>query len=103
MPHSTFLDWDEADQAKAIAYERWLVKDRCPRGHQITEWVDEHGKELRDPPFEAHNWLCPVCQMVGQHEEAEVKERDKDAPPAHGIYTIIKPLDSGPPSGMEDE
>jgi hypothetical protein len=41
--------------------------------------------------------------MVGQHEETEVKERDKDAPPAHGIYTVIKPLDSGPTSGMEGE
>jgi hypothetical protein len=81
-----------------------LVKDRCPRGHQITEWVDENGKELRDPPFEAQNWLCPVCQMVGQHEEAESKERDKEAPQAHGIYTIIKPVDSdGATSGLESE
>lgn len=65
--------------------------------------MDEHGKELRDPPFEAQNWLCPVCQMVGHHEEAGVKERDKDAPPAHGIYTIIKPIDSEAAGSLESE
>ncbi len=70
------------------------MEDRCPRGHRRTEWLDEEGRQKWPPPFEPANWLCPACQLTGEHEDEEKKKRDKNDA-GHGLYVVLKPTTNG--------
>ncbi len=68
--------------------------DHCSHCRQrISDWEDEQGKALKDPPFEVIELQCPACELLAYHEE-EVKEREKgvDAAPRYGIRYGFKRL-----------
>lgn len=88
MPHSQFLGWGDIDQAKAIAYERWL-SDHCHAcGQRRSDWHDENGKELRDPPFEIVSMVCSSCEVLGDWQE----ERQGSKHKRHGVYPAFRRL-----------
>lgn len=96
IPHSKFLGWDDADQAKAIAYERWR-NHHCPHCRQWRPaWEDEDGKVLKDPPFEVVEAVCGSCEAIGYHEEA-VRDQQKgtDAAPRYGVRYGFKRVRQG--------
>lgn len=67
IPHSDFLCWSEDDQDKAIA---WNIEDRtrCKRcGTKPFEWLDENGREIIPPPYEATDRRCMGCATLDQH------------------------------------
>lgn len=85
------MDWHDTDQAKAIAYERWLA-DHCHScGVYRPDWLDEKGKELEDPPFEVIEYLCPGCQELGWHME-EKSAKEIQAQQRRGIHLAFRPV-----------
>ncbi len=90
MPHSRFLGWHDTDQAKAIAYERWLAS-HCPAcGQRQCEWRDENGMELMDPPFELVESVCPSCAWLEEHRN-EAREEKKTRPGLQLGFKRIEP------------
>lgn len=81
IPHSVFLDWLEEDQAKALAFQRF-ESARCPQcGTFPNAWLDDAGRLLPDPPFEAELVACYGCRAV-----AEVQDRaQQEAPDDSGL------------------
>lgn len=66
IPHSTFLDWDDDDRAKAIAYRRW-DSARCGQcGTFPDEWLDERGRVMADPPWEPEVVSCEGCRQIDE-------------------------------------
>ncbi len=79
IPHSRFLGWHDTDQTKAIAYERWLA-DHCRAcGQRQSEWRDEKGKELLDPPFELVESVCPSCAWREEWEDERREKKERRA------------------------
>ena len=83
IPHRVFLGrpcwgevlWTDDDRRKAL---EWAADkaDHCSSCHQRrSDWLDENGKELRDPPFEVVEILCPGCQEIAWHTEGEKERR----------------------------
>jgi hypothetical protein len=69
IPHSTFLQWDEEDQDKAIA---WSIEERsrCSRcGTKPQDWLDERGRVLEPPPYRATDRRCYGCATLDSHRE----------------------------------
>ena len=67
IPHSVFLDWEEYDQDKALA---WMIEDRtrCQRcGTKPTEWLDKEGYEVEPPPYHATDRRCYGCATLDDH------------------------------------
>lgn len=74
IPHSKFLEWEEDDQDKAVA---WTIENRslCKRcGTKPHEWLDEEGKEVVPPPYEATDRRCLGCATLERHREEIPKE-----------------------------
>lgn len=96
IPHSIFLGrplpapgevmWTTDDRAKALAYIV-DIDAHCPSCRQRrSEWEDESGKELRDPPFELVERVCPSCAVV---EEWKAEKAEKKNTPK-GIYPSFR-------------
>lgn len=89
IPHSRFLGWPEIDQAKAIAYEMLVEEEQRdvhgPCGQRMSEWHDEHGKQLKDPPFDVVHIQCPACELLADEHEVL---RDSNAPA--GTYLAFR-------------
>lgn len=59
-----------------MAFLHWQ-RAHCPKcGQDRAEWLDKDGKELRDPPYEVVEVLCPSCEML---EDAEAERGDDPA------------------------
>jgi hypothetical protein len=57
--------------------------DHCSNCKQrVSDWLDEDGKEMKDPPFEVVEMLCPGCQELGLHREDHKNEKET----RHGVY-----------------
>jgi hypothetical protein len=85
-----FLDWDEEDQAKALAYQRWTAA-RCPQcGSFPDEWLDERGRLLIDPPYEAEIVSCNGCRAVAEVQE-EAHRHDPDDKGLRVRLTVPRP------------
>ncbi len=80
LPHSQFLGWSDEDRRKALEWQA-DKSDHCGQcGQRRSDWFDESGKEMMDPPFEVVEYLgCPGCQ-----ELAMFKEDRKEQKP--GVY-----------------
>ena len=86
IPHSEFLSWPEDDQDKTIA---WLlakreVCDLC--GTKESDWVDERGWPLQDPPLTPVAHKCHGCAQKEQFRKANYK----DGTPS-GVTIIFMP------------
>lgn len=71
------------DRAKLQALWAWRG-EHCPECHQRrSEWLDPAtGEELKDPPFEVAEALCPACAALEYHQEETPKsQRRKGAHP----------------------
>jgi hypothetical protein len=100
IPHSILLGrpqpgpgeplWTMDDRAKALGWRADQAEHCGSCGQRRSDWLDAQGKELRDPPFEVVESLCSGCQALGYHREESAEERDKDAPPRHGIHYGFK-------------
>ena len=55
-------------------------------GQRRSEWLDENGKELRDPPFEVVEILCPPCELLASHQE---ERKDDDRPGIHLAFRRV--------------
>jgi hypothetical protein len=83
--------WLDSDRQKVLEWQADR-RDHCGScGQRRSEWLDERGKELRDPPFEIAELLCPACEMRDSYI-AEMRERDKDGPARHGIHLYFRRL-----------
>lgn len=61
------------DRAKMVALWLWRA-EHCPDCNQRrADWLDENGEELRDPPFEVAETLCPACGWLEDYEESNPK------------------------------
>ena len=61
--------WTDDDRRKAL---EWAADkaDHCSSCKQRrSDWLAADGKELRDPPFEVVEILCPPCQEIAWHTE----------------------------------
>jgi hypothetical protein len=64
-------------------------QEHCPRCHQHRpSWLDDDGKELRDPPFDIAEDFCPACAWM-QDWETENPVKDRPA----GTAPFWKPVD----------
>ena len=71
------------DLAKLHALWSWQ-REHCPSCNQRrTDWVDDDGVELRDPPFEIALDLCPSCGWLEDWDEENPK---KDRNPGERPY-----------------
>ncbi len=75
IPHSEFLRWSDEDRRKALEWQA-DKKDHCGScGQRRSDWLDENGKELMDPPFEVTEYLCPGCQELELYTEEKREKR----------------------------
>ncbi len=95
IPHSSFLGWRDVDQAKAIAYERWLSEHCSSCGQRQVEWRDEKGKELVDPPFELVESLCPACAVLEERDRELEEQRKNGQRPRPGLKVGFRRLLEG--------
>ncbi len=65
-------------------------------GQRQSDWRDDDGKELRDPPFEVVETLCPGCEAIGYHQE----EAEESKAVRHGVRLAFKRV---PGSGQIEE
>lgn len=74
IPHSAFLAWKDEDRDKAISHMLWKRKfcQRC--GTDPSEWLDEEGKFMEPPPFEAVTIMCGGCATLEEARAAMDKE-----------------------------
>lgn len=76
------------DRAKLLALWAWQA-EHCPScGQRRSEWYDENGIELRDPPFEVAETVCPPCAWLESYE-AENPKKDR----IEGSKLYLKRLD----------
>jgi hypothetical protein len=106
LPHSWFLGgpfrWTDDDRDKQLAWQRWDA-ERCQHCKtRRDEWLDEHGREVRPPPYEAALQRCPGCH-AGEREMHAARDQIVNEPRLHegdvnaevqkrlsGIYPILK-------------
>jgi hypothetical protein len=95
VPQTSEPYWLDTDRQKVLERQADL-RDHCGScGQRRSDWLDERGKELRDPPFEMAEILCPACEMRDSHV-ADMRDRDKDLPPRHGIHLAFRRLPEEP-------
>ncbi|HSH58528.1 MAG TPA: hypothetical protein VK988_02590 [Acidimicrobiales bacterium] len=88
IPHSKFVGWHDVDQAKAVAYERWLAGHCRSCGQRRADWEDENGQLLMDAPFEVVDYICGGCEALDDH-----RKLTKDAPgERHGYHQAFRPV-----------
>ena len=78
IPYLAFIESPEWDQLSHDAALAWQIRenDRCRDcGQPRVEWHDEHGIELREPPFEIVEHTCPSCSGL---ERADAAARDSE-------------------------
>lgn len=76
LPHSRFKAWEPLDQAKAMAWQL-QENERCRECGQLhSDWHDDLGRPLRDPPFQLVRVLCQGCEMRAM-EDGELEPGQK--------------------------
>lgn len=78
------------DRAKLHALWAWR-SEHCPSCQQRrSEWLDDDGKELRDPPYEIAEAFCPSCELLHDYSEGA-----KDDPRRPGTHPYFRHVDDG--------
>ena len=78
--------WNDLDVAKALAYRRWQ-RAHCQRcGQHRADWYDEHGNQLKDPPYEVAVLQCPSCEMLDDARDEDPRAK------AHGAFLAFRQL-----------
>lgn len=70
IPHSTFLDWLELDQDKAIEWQRLQLEKCSSCGTRSAEWARDRFA------FVAHTSRCPGCEVI-EMEQANIPDKAK--------------------------
>lgn len=78
IPHSVFLEWDDEDRAKALA---WKIEQslKCP-SCGTAQWEWEEDKFAYDPVEE----ICPGC------ERKDLVRDDPDYKARPGSYVTLR-------------
>lgn len=72
IPHSQFLAWSEADQAKALAWQRWQ-REKCPGcGTRKAEWQADRFAYVGTIEH------CDGCE-VAEQEAQNIPERERQS------------------------
>ncbi len=67
--------WLDEDRRKVMEWQADR-RDHCGTcGQRQSEWRDENGVELLNPPFELVKSVCPACAWLEQDREEMQKER----------------------------
>lgn len=86
IPHSKFLDWDETDQDKALAWHD-LQSSRCSHcGTYPDEWLDADGQIKDPPPYTVDSTRCRGCLEL----EEERKAAEQGHAVMHGLYFFLR-------------
>lgn len=94
IPYSTFLDWDDLSQSAALAWQA-RERDRCGGcGQHRSDWLDDHGQELRQRPAEVVDVFCPACSDL---EAARQARGDGERPGFHLAFSPLHPVDADAP------
>lgn len=74
IPHSIFLGrvppgpgeplWTHDDRAKALAWQADQAAHCGQCGQRQSDWRDDEGVQLRTPPFELVESVCPSCEWL---------------------------------------
>ncbi len=97
IPHSLFLGrpnpapgqptWTDDDRAKALAWQADRADHCSGCGQRQSDWRDEKGKELVDPPFELVETLCPACAVL---EERQAEDQESKKRPRPGLKLAFR-------------
>jgi len=88
IPHSKFLEWDELDQDKALAWTRERAKC-CPGcGTRAEEWKRDRFAYVGQTRY------CPGCEILEQ-------ERENVREDARGVTVHLTPLALAAPPDEE--
>jgi hypothetical protein len=64
IPYSELKSWADDDQHKLLAFRQWNA-DRCPGcGTFPNDWINDLGRLVDDPPFEAYAIACNGCRAI---------------------------------------
>ena len=79
-------EWTENDRLKVLAYMQWKGSI-CPNcGTRNEDWVDERGRLLDEPKYEAATYKCYGCEQLDMLRE-QIPSGQK------GVYAIPKEYD----------
>lgn len=87
IPHSRFLDWEERDQDKALA---WLAFERtkCPGCSTFPEdYLDEDKKMISPPPWKVSDQICYGCLLIKDKTD-EIGDKNLVG---HNLYMVPNP------------
>lgn len=103
IPHSVFLGriqkvnepyWTDEDQDKVMMFLAWKA-ELCPQcGTKNSDWVDDKGRLLEEPLYEAVSFKCEGCAQVEQL-------RDHVPDKAKGVYCFAQAYNPDNPSELE--
>lgn len=93
IPHSRFLSWPEADQDKALAYERLLNATCSKCGTEEDIWITRDPDTgaifpILPPPLEPEQFRCFGCEIT-EKSLADVPSDEK------GVYVRLVPPTEG--------
>jgi hypothetical protein len=83
IPYSEFMSWSSEDIERVLAFQLYK-SEICPQcGTKDEDWVDDKGRALDEPVYEAATVRCFGCQQI---------ETLRDSIPSgqKGVYTIAK-------------
>ena len=89
IPYSVWLGvgdgWDGYSRAAAMAWQA-REDDRCSGcGQQRSEWLDENGIVLEEPPFTMVEIACPSCAEKERYERESREEEKQGITPIAGL------------------
>ncbi len=82
IAHGKFLNWDQDDRDKALAYQRWRA-EVCPQcGTRESDWVDDEWA------YVTHTWHCKGCELL----DTEGKDEMDGAEPGTHVALLPREL-----------
>ena len=87
IPYDEWLDWPDLSKQAALAWQA-RERDRCPDcGQQRSDWFDDDGHEVPDPPSLPAEYVCPSCEALDSYR------RDKGEDRRDGAKIVFKPAE----------
>jgi hypothetical protein len=88
IPHSAFLEWDELDQAKAIAFQIHESRRCGTCGILPEDWPDDAPNE--DPPYEPDVKVCHGCEEMARYTRWLRDQAKEDDAKMDGVTPYLK-------------
>ncbi len=84
--------WDGYSRAAAMAWQA-REDDRCGGcGQQRSDWLDEDGMVLQEPPFTMVEISCPSCAEKERYEREAQEEQREGIAPIAGLQLAFRRL-----------